>query len=97
MCGSLSSDPPLTVDNIVKELKEVMNVFKLYLWFSGDASILASIEDVVEQFLQGHGYYQPSWRAVIFALDGAGETRVADRIRHYAEPVRGRYIYMHVL
>ena len=31
-----------------------------------------------------------SWRAVIVALDGMGEKRVADELRHLAEPVTGR-------
>ena len=47
---------------------------------------------VAVQFLEGRGglYQQPSWRAVIFSLDGAEETHLADRIRHYAEPMQGR-------
>jgi hypothetical protein len=47
----------------------------------------ASIEYVVELFFQGQGHFQPSWRAVIFALDGAMETHIANRIRHYAESI----------
>ena len=79
----------------MKEVEEVTDVFKLYLWFNGDTSIPnPSIKDVVEQFLQGRSRYQPSWRAMIFALDGIRVTRLADRIRHYAEPVQGRYMYM---
>ena len=31
-----------------------------------------------------------SWRAVIVALDRMGEKRVADELRHLAEPVTGR-------
>ena len=31
-----------------------------------------------------------SWRAVIVALDWMGEKRVADELRHLAEPVTGR-------
>ena len=31
-----------------------------------------------------------SWRAVIVALDGLREKRVADELRHLAEPVTGR-------
>ena len=51
-----------------------------------------SIEGAVEPFLQGRMHYQPSWRAVIFALDGIGNIVRANRIMHYAEPVQGRYM-----
>ena len=93
-CGSLSPAPPLTVENIMKEVEGARDTYKLQQWLSGVIPLhnYPSIVDVVEQFLKGHGLYQPSWRAVIFALDGARETHVADRIRHYAEPVQGRYI-----
>ena len=57
---------------------------------------LGGIKGAVEQFLQGRGLFQPSWRAVIFALDVAGETPVASRIRSYGEPVQGRYTYTHL-
>ena len=58
----------------------------------------SSLKEPVEWFLQGRGHFQPSciWRAVIFALDGAGETHVASRIRSYGEPVQGRYTYTYL-
>ena len=43
---------------------------------------------VVETWL--HTDPQPSWRRLILALDRAEETSVADTIRGYAEPLRGR-------
>ena len=94
MCGSLSPAPPLTVENIVKEVEGVGNISDLQLWLDGyvDVESTLSIKDIVENFLQGDGLYQPSWKAVILALDKAGETRIANRIRHYAEPVQGRYM-----
>ena len=47
---------------------------------------------VIECWLQGEGKdKEPSWRALIRRLDGANETRaVADRIRHFAEPLPGK-------
>ena len=90
---SLSPAPPLTVENIMKEVEGVRNTDELQMWLnSGLLSFNPHIRSVVEWFLQGRSHYQPSWRAVIFALDGTGETRLANRIRHYAEPVQGRYM-----
>ena len=46
---------------------------------------------VIECWLQGEGRdKEPSWRALIWRLDGATETRAAaDNIRHFAEPLPG--------
>ena len=44
---------------------------------------------IVEQFLLGQGFYQPTWRAVIYCLDRVGEVAVADKIRNFGEPVQG--------
>ena len=46
---------------------------------------------VIECWLQGEGLdEEPSWRRIIWALDGATETSTAaDPIRHYAEPLPG--------
>ena len=68
---------------------------KMYRWLVAREilhSTRTDIKNAVEHFLKGRGHFQPSWRAVIFALDGAGETDHANRIRHYAEPVQGRYM-----
>ena len=90
---SLSPAPPLTLENIMKEVEGVRNTSGLELWFRGFMNDpISSITDIVESFLQGRGPHQPSWRAVIFALDGSRESRIANRIRHYAEPVQGRYM-----
>ena len=64
------------------------------LWLGTPVS--SSLKEAVEKFLQGHDHFQPSWRAVIFAFDGAGETPVANRVRSYGEPVQGRYTYTHL-
>ena len=46
---------------------------------------------VIECWLQGEGVdKEPSWRRIIWALDGATETRpIANTIRHFAEPLPG--------
>ena len=46
---------------------------------------------VIECWLQGEGRdKEPSWRRIIWALDGATETSTAaDPIRHFAEPLPG--------
>ena len=44
---------------------------------------------LIDHWLQGEGDEQPSWRALVFNLDYAGETELADKIRQFAEPVSG--------
>ena len=93
---ALSPAPPLTVENILKALEGVKNWRAVAHWlgtYSG--SLSSSLKEAVEKFLQGQGHYQPSWRAVNFALDMAGETHLASHIRSYGEPVQGRYTYTH--
>jgi hypothetical protein len=93
LCVNLSPAPPLTVENIMKEVEGVGDTTELQRWLNAGLPFpLTSITIVVQRFLQGCGHYQPSWRAVIFALDGAGETRLTDGIRQYAEPVQGKYM-----
>ena len=87
---ALSPAPPLTVENILKALEGVSKDWRGVARWLG-TSYSSSLKEAVEQFLQGQGHFQPSWRAVIFALDGAVETPVASRIRSYGEPVQGRY------
>ena len=79
----------------MKAVEGVKYLGGLNEWLNGTALlnvVSSNIKYVVEKFLErrGHLYQQPSWRAVIFSLDGAVETHLADRIRHYAEPVHGR-------
>ena len=97
MCLSLSPALPLTRESILKEVEGVKNEKGLCHWLSvkdahGYYTVAVSIKEAVEEFLKGQGCFQPSWRAVIFALDGSRETHHASRIRHYAEPVQGRYM-----
>ena len=84
-----SPAPSLIVENILKALEGVKDRVEQARWLGIRHS--SSLKDTVEQFLQGRGNYQPSWRAVIFGLDGAGETPLASRIRSYGEPVQGKY------
>jgi hypothetical protein len=67
----------------VEGVKEINH---LATWLGVDRGRL---KYVVEQFLEGRGHYQPSWRVLIFALDGAGETRLAGNIKSCGEPVQG--------
>ena len=53
--------------------------------YSSDGNYL---HGVVEEWFKGHQQY---WRQVIFALDRAQESVVADRIRGYAEPPPGEW------
>ena len=84
---------PLT-ENVLKALEGVENWREVASWL-GTSLISSSLKEAVEEFLQGRGHFQPSWKAVIFALDEAGETHLASRIRSYGEPVQGRYTYTH--
>ena len=86
--------PPLTLENTLKAIEKAENWEELARWLSGSTD--NSIKDTVERFLRGEGHYQPSWRAVIFTLDGAGEAHLANHIRSYRESVQGVYVCVHV-
>ena len=49
---------------------------------------------VIESWLQGDGKdEEPSWRRIIWALDGVTETRAtANTMRHFAEPLPGNHV-----
>ena len=50
---------------------------------------------VVETYVQGDGVdEEPSWRSLIWRLDGGKLASVADNIRHFAEPVLGKSVYV---
>ena len=87
---ALSPAPPLTAGNTLKALEGVEDWGEVASWLGTYSS---SLKEAVELFLQGRGHFQPSWRAVIFALDEAGETPIASCIRSYGEPVQGRYTH----
>ena len=82
------------MENILKALEGVEYWGEVADWLG--TSLSSSLKEAVEKFLQGRGNFQPSWRAVIFALDMAEETPVASHIRSYGEPVQGRYTYTYL-
>jgi len=46
---------------------------------------------LVKTYVQGDGWdKEPSWRSLIWRLDDGELARVADSIRHFAEPVLGK-------
>jgi len=57
-----------------------------------DTSNENRLRAVVEYWLGGGRYVgeEPSWRRLIWTLDEEGQTQVADKIRHFAEPVLGK-------
>ena len=97
---SFSSAPPFTVEAVLKYLPGVAwrplgerlipaGVFhEIESQYQSDESHLCA---VIECWLQGEGKdKEPSWRALIWRLDRATETRAAaDTIRHFAEPLPG--------
>ena len=87
-------------------MKEVLNWDLLSFWFGVNInehqydSDEARLKAAVEGFLLGKGRYQPTWRALNYCLDRAGEVALADKIRSFSEPVQGecsyRYVYMFI-
>ena len=98
--SSLCLAPPLTIESILTAVQGVA-WRNLGRWlFSGNKSYLDEIEAqyqsdderlhaLIDHWLQGEGAEQPSWRALIYNLDWAEETKVADKIHQFAEPVSG--------
>ena len=85
------SVPPLTQGNVLEAVKGVQDWDRLRYYFGIDP--VSSLEDAVEEFLLGRGFYQPSWRAIIFILDLMDKVQIADRIRNHGEPVQGGCVY----
>ena len=90
------------MDTVVRALDGVRDwkkfgkkLFNIFDWYhkletieqqhSSDGKYL---HGVVEEWFKTR---QPSWRQIIFALDRAKESVVADRIRGYAEPPPGEW------
>ena len=100
--------PALTLENVFEAVKATRwNWRKVGDGLGVFSSVLNSIADqydhdseevclkaVIDIFLRGEGYYhyQPSWRRVIHALYRVGETRIAQDIINYAEPVEGESV-----
>ena len=83
----MSPAPPLTLGNILEVLKGVTSITRLSTCLAGYST--ENLEDAMGVFLLGQGPYQPSWRAVIFALDCVDQPHLANRIRNYGEPIQG--------
>ena len=50
---------------------------------------------VVTTWIQGDGRdKEPSWRSLIWGLDGGNLASIADSIHHFAEPVLGKSVYV---
>ena len=99
--SSLCLAPPLTIESILTAVQGVAwrNLGR-YLFWNKPNSYLDEIEAqyqsddeclraLIDHWLEGEGQEQPSWRALIYNLDWAKETEVADKIRQFAEPVSG--------
>ena len=75
-----------TSDTIYKSIRNSINLDDLQHQHGSDDNCLKA---VVEKFLLGGLYGQPSWRAVIWSLYKTDELHLVDQIRSYAEPVQG--------
>ena len=97
-----TSAPPLTVENVCEAVQGVeWTVLGRRLIPKDKYDEMKQLQDtsnenhlraVVERWLGGgHATGQePSWRSLILMLDDYGQTQVADKIRHFAEPVLGK-------
>ena len=85
--------------NVQRAVREVEDTYRLgrYLGVPDSKrdeikSQFSSVPQQVKAYINYFIEHDPaaSWRAVISALDGLGEKKAADAIRHLAEPVTGR-------
>ena len=94
--------PRLTLEHILKHVQGVknwrevgrwlfgsLNEFKLYTIQTDYSSDSDRLQAAMQQWLEGGGLTQPSWRSLVWSLDCAGATTVADPIRGFAEPLQG--------
>ena len=93
--------PRLNVEEVFKHVQGVKDWREVGNWLLGYESTklnaiereYSSNEDrlraVVQQWLEGGGRTQPSWRWLVWSLDTAGDSIVADPIREFAEPPQG--------
>ena len=93
--------PPLTVEHVLKHIQGVKNWREVGGWLLGYRNTkLGAIQKkynsdsdrlqaAVQQWLEGGGLTQPSWRSLVWSLDHAGDITAADPIRGFAEPPRG--------
>ena len=94
--------PTLTLDHVLKHVQGVKNwrtVGEMLLGSLNESKLDAIERDyssdsdrlqaAVQQWLEGGGVTQPSWRELVWSLDRAGDITVADPIRGFTEPPRG--------
>ena len=95
--------PPLNVEHVLKHVQGVKNLREVGKWLlslGSDTKLVDAIQGkyssdedrlqaVVQQWLEGGSYLQPSWRLLVLSLDCAGDINVADPIRGFAEPAQG--------
>ena len=96
--------PPLTrltVEHVLKHVQGVKNwrtVGRRLLGYNESklnaiereySSDSDRLQAAVQQWLEGGGLPQPSWRTLVRSLDRAGDITVADPIRGFAEPLPG--------
>ena len=94
---------PLTPSNVMREVREVGNWweeyglgFWLYIPRSKREEVRQKFSDEMEQKKQLISHWintdpLASWRRLIRTLDAMKETKMADSIRSYAEPLAGKY------
>ena len=91
--------PPLTLNNVLRCIQGVqwrklgekllaLHKEKLNVIERENTSDQDQLRALVEFWLKSASY-QHSWRRLIFRLDQAGELKVADSIRGFAEPPSG--------
>ena len=97
---SIFADTPLTVENVCVAVQEVEWTVLRRLIPRDKYREIRQLQNtsnenrlraVVECWLSGGeaAGQQPSWRRLIWTLDGKDHTRNADMIRHFAEPIVG--------
>ena len=96
---------PLTPSNVMREVREMEDWWGeeglghyLFIPESKREEIRQKFPDEMEQKKQLITYWintdpLASWRRLIVALDVMKETKTADSIRSYAEPLTGMYCY----
>jgi len=55
-----------------------------------DTSNENCLREAVEYWFDSGRKPWPSWRRLIWMLDDRDQTRIADKIRHFAEPIVGK-------
>ena len=103
-CVSSAADVPLTIDNICKELQaegvDCTEEIGLGIWLSVPHHKLSEIKR--QHATQANrtratiAYWlsvdpTPSWRRVVWALEGSKEHKAAERVKPYVEPLTGEY------